>query len=397
MSQRIVKNKRDDEGRVDAKVAFLQSTKGWETLCVSGYTSLDQNPAIMAACYKIASMIGQTTIHLMENSESGDKRIINELSRKIDINPTPNMTRQTWLTAIVMAMLLYGEGNAIVVPHTKQGYLDDLEFITPSRVMLRPKTYSYTEYEVIIDGIYHKNPEDLLHFVYNPDELYPWKGKGMTVSLKDVAANLKQAATTEKAFMASEYKPSIIVKVDALTDEFSGPEGRKKLLDSYVKPETPGQPWLIPSEQFSVEQVKPLTLADLAINDTVEIDKRAVASIIGVPPFVVGVGSYNKDEWNYFIQTTIMPIAKSIAAELTKKLILKPEWYLTFNIWSLMDYDLRTVSSVLLDGSDRGYVNGDEWRDRMHLSPAGLTEYRVLENYIPSDMSGKQKKLIQGD
>jgi hypothetical protein len=40
-------------------------------------------------------------------------------------------------------------------------------------------------------------------------------------------------------------------------------------------------------------------------------------------------------------------------------------------------------------------VNGDEWRDRMHMSPAGLKEYKILENYLPYDMSGNQKKLIQ--
>lgn len=194
--------------------------------------------------------------------------------------------------------------------------------------------------------------------------------------------------------MSSEYKPSIIVKVDALTDEFSSPEGRQKLLDSYVKPARDGEPWLIPAEQFSVEQVKPLTLSDLAIADTVQINKRTVAAILGVPPFVVGVGEYNRNEWNTFVQTTIMTLAKSIAAELTKKLIINPAWYLTFNVWSLMDYDLKTVSDVLLSGSDRGFVCGDEWRDRMHMAPAGLTEYRVLENYIPWDMAGMQKKLI---
>lgn len=34
-------------------------------------------------------------------------------------------------------------------------------------------------------------------------------------------------------------------------------------------------------------------------------------------------------------------------------------------------------------------------RDRMHLAPAGLKEYKVLENYIPVDMIGKQNKLNQ--
>ena len=363
-------------------------------ICCSGYTSLDRNPEIMTACRKIASLIGSATIHLMSNTEQGDVRIINELSRAIDIEPMPNMTRSTWMEAIIMNLLLYGRGNSVVVPHTWNGLLQSLEPISASRVSFLPA--GYRDYKVLIDGK-ERNPQSVLHFVYNPDPIYMWKGRGVHVSLRDIADNLKQATHTEKAFMSSEYKPSIIVKVDALTDEFSSPQGRQRLIESYVKPATLGEPWLIPAEQFEVEQVKPLTLADLAIADTVQINKKTVAAIMGVPPFVLGVGEYNKAEWNAFIQGTIMTLAKSIAAEMTKKLIISPSWYLTFNVWSLLDYDLKTVSDVLLSGADRGYVNGDEWRDRMHMSPAGLTEYKILENYLPYDMSGKQKKLIQDE
>lgn len=359
-------------------------------ICCPGYTSLDKCPEVVTACRKIASLIGAITIYLMNNTDDGDVRIVNELSRAIDINPMPNMTRSTWMEAIVMTLLLYGKGNAIVVPHTWEGYLQSLEPISASRVSFNP--IGYRDYTVLIDGK-ERRSDSVLHFVYNPDKTYLWKGQGVQTSLKDIADNLKQAAHTEKAFMKSEYKPSIIVKVDALTDEFSSPEGRQKLIDSYIKPESPGQPWLIPAEQFQVDQVKPLTLSDLAINDTVTIDKKMVAAILGVPAFVLGVGDYNKDEWNVFIQSTIMTLCKSIASELTKKLILSPSWYLQFNVWSLMDYDIKTVSDVLLSGADRGYVCGDEWRDRMHMSPAGLKEFKILENYIPYDMSGNQKKL----
>ena len=361
-------------------------------ICCPGYTSLDRNPEVMTACRKIASLIGSATIYLMSNTEQGDVRIVNELSRAIDIEPMPNMTRSTWMEAIIMNLLLYGRGNSIVVPHTHNGLLQSLEPISASRVSFQPE--GYREYKVLIDGK-ERSPQSVMHFVHNPDPVYMWKGRGTHVSLRDIADNLKQATHTEKAFMASEYKPSIIVKVDALTDEFSSPAGRQKLIESYVKPASLGEPWLIPAEQFAVEQVKPLTLADLAIADTVQINKRAIASIMGVPPFVLGVGDYNKDEWNAFIQGTIMTLAKSIAAEMTKKLIVSPSWYLTFNVWSLLDYDLRTVSDVLLSGADRGYVNGDEWRDRMHMSPAGLTEYKILENYIPYADSGNQKKLVK--
>ena len=362
--------------------------------CPEGYTRLDRNPEIVTACRKIASLIGSITIYLMNNTSDGDVRIVNELSRAIDIEPMPNMTRSTWMEAIVMNMLLYGKGNSIVIPHTFKGYLQSLEPVSADRVSFIPE--GYREYKVMVDGISRRS-DSVLHFVFNPDKHYLWKGQGVTVILKDLAGNLKQALETEKAFMRSEYKPSIIVKVDALVDEFSSPEGRSKLIDSYVKPAHKGDPWIIPAEQFSVEQVKPLTLADLAISDTVKLDKKMIAAILGVPAYVVGAGEYRRDEWNNFVQTTVMTICKSIASELTKKLIIKPEWYLQFNVWSLLDYDLQAMSNVLLAGSDRGFVNGDEWRDRMHMSPAGLKEYRVLENYIPTDMSGKQKKLVQDE
>ena len=361
-----------------------------------GYVRLSDNPEIQTACLRIAELIGSMTIYLMSNTDRGDERIINELSRLIDITPNGNMTRSHWMTINVMNMLLYGRGNAVCVPHTYEGYIRSLEPITASRVSFMPVGTSYRDYRILIDG-QARDPANVMHFVYNPDPVYPWKGQGVQVTLKDIANNLKQAQKTENAFMASEWKPSIIVKVDALTDEFASPAGREKLLESYVKPSRTGEPWLIPAEQFQVEQVRPLTLADLAIKDTVELDKKTVASVIGVPPYLLGVGTFNRDEWNNFVQTKVRAIVLNIQQEMTRCLIINPKWYLYLNYWSLMDYDLKSTSDILLAGADRGFVCGDEWRDRMHLSPAGLKEFKILENYIPYEDSGNQKKLVQNE
>ena len=97
-----------------------------------------------------------------------------------------------------------------------------------------------------------------------------------------------------------------------------------------------------------------------------------------------------------FINSTVRPIVTEIQQEMTKKLILSPKMYLRFNYWSLLNWDIKTISDVLLAGSDRGFVTGNEYRDRIGFEPReGLDELRVLENYIPYDMSGAQKKLIQ--
>ena len=369
---------------------------GSGNICAEGYTRLSDCPEIQTACMRIAELIGSMTIYLMANTDKGDERIQNELSRMIDITPCGNMTRMQWMTAIVMNLLLYGSGNSVVVPHTRDGLLESLEPISAARVSFMPVRNSYRDYRVLIDG-QAKDPNELSHFVYNPDPLYPWKGLGMTVTLRDIAQNLRQAQKTENAFMSSEWKPSIIVKVDGLTPEFSSPEGREKLMTEYLETQKQGQPWMIPSEAFSIEQVKPLTLNDLAIKNTVELDKKTVASVIGVPAFLLGVGTFNRDEWNNFVQTKVRAIALLIQQELTRTLIVSPKWYLVLNFWSLLDYDLKATSDILLAGADRGYVNGDEWRDRMHMAPAGLKDYKILENYIPADMSGAQKKLVQSE
>lgn len=376
------------------KIGIVVGGDDKDGLKCTGYVTLDRCPEIMTACRRIAELIGSMTIHLVANTDNGDVRITNELSRMIDITPMPNMTRSTWMQTIVYTMLLPGDGNAIVLPHTEQGYLEKLEPIAYDRVTLDP--IGRSDYAVYIDGRKY-DTNDVLHFVYNPSARYPWKGEGIKISLRDVANNLKQAAATTKGFMESKWKPSVIVRVDAMTEELSTPEGRNKILQDYVEMDEAGKPWVVPGEQIGVDTIKPLTLKDLAISDTVELDKRTVAAVLGIPPFLLGVGDYDQKAWNAFVQNTVREIALNIAQEMTRKLILSPQWYLRFNVKSLMDWDLKTISDIYLAASDRGFIDGNEFRDKIGADPRDeLGELRILENYLPWDMSGLQKKLIQG-
>lgn len=376
-------------------VSWLCSPEAYDTLTCEGYTSLAQNPEIISAVDRIAKLIGSMTLYLMENQEDGDVRVRNELSRKIDIEPCKNMTRSTFIQWIVRTMYLEGEGNAVVLPVFRRGYLEDLR-PEPAGIVSFVYT-SYWDYQVMIGGATYA-PDEVLHFVLNPDSTYPWKGTGYKVALSDVAGNLKQAAATEKGFMESKWKPSIIVKVDSLTDEYSSPEGRRRLLEEYIETGRAGEPWMIPSEQFEVETVKPLSLSDLALSDMVQLDKRTVAAILGVPPFVLGVGDFNRETWNNFISSTIMPIAQLIQQELTKKLLYAPGWYFRFNVRSLYNYSLDETINAGSAMVDRMAMTRNEWRDWIGLSPReGMSELLALENYIPVDRLGDQKKLNGGE
>lgn len=385
--------KKRDNSTPASQVGFLTSQDAWDMLCTGQYTRLDKNPEILTACRKISDLISSMTIYLMENKGDGDHRIKNELSAKVDINPMETMTRKAWMDLIVMNLLLHGKGNSIVLPKTRRGFLEELIPVDPDDVR-----FIYYEdrskYKVEFWGKEH-SPDSILHFTFNQDHRFPWKGVGVTASIKDVVYNLKQASETEKGFMQSKWKPSVIVMVDALADEFSSPEGRKKLLNDYVKTNDVGEPWVIPSEEMKVETIKPLTLKDLAIDSTIELNKKTVASILGVPSFILGVGDFKKEEWNNFINSTIRPLAQGIEQELTKKILLKPEWYFQFNIASLYEYDLETLANVYGDLYTKGLVFGNEVRDKIGLSPAeGLDELILLENYIKLDDIANQGKLV---
>lgn len=381
------------EPQASRSVVWLADPRTFDTLECRGYTTLAHSPEVATAVYTIARLIGAMTIHLMQNTDRGDVRVTNELSRMVDITPNPHMTRSNFITWIVKTMFLEGHGNAVVYPVTSRGYLRELRPIPPAFVSFTPS--GLYDYSIFIEGREYR-PDDVLHFVLNPNSYYPWLGDGHTITLTDVANNLKQAATTERGFMSSKWKPSLIVKVDALVDEFSSPSGRKKLLEDYAMSGEAGEPWLIPAEQFDVQQVKPLTLSDLALADFVKIDKTTVASILGVPPFVLGVGSFQRDAWNSFINTTIMPIAENLQQELTKKILYSPDLFFRFNSRSLYNYDLKDLAKVADEQYVRGVMTGNEVRDWLNLEPLdGLDELVLLENYIPIDRLGDQKKLIQ--
>lgn len=384
-----------DEPAQKRSLVWVADQNSWKSLECTGYVPLSQNPEVCTAVDTIARLIGSMTIHLMRNTPAGDVRVIDELAKKVDINPNQNLTRSEFVRWIVRTMMLDGDGNAVVYPKTRAGYLKDLIPIPAAYTAFVPDgEYGY---KIMISGQEYK-PDRVLHFRCNPGRFYPWLGEGYRLTLADVAQNLRQAAATEKGFMSSEYKPSLIIKVDALVDEFSSPEGRDKLLESYCRAGQAGEPWLIPAQQFDVQQVKPLTLSDLALADFVKLDKQTVASILGIPSFVLGVGDFSRDAWNSFVNTTIMPMAQNIQQELTQKLLLSPDLYFRFNSWSLYSYSMTEMVEAGGQMVDRMALRRNEWRNWLGLPPdPDMDDLLALENYVPADRLGDQAKLNGGD
>lgn len=358
------------------------------------YIPLARNPDVIMAVNKIADMVSNMTIHLMENTEDGDIRVKDGLARKIDVNPCQYMTRKTWIFKIVRDLLLYGDGNSVL--HV------EYDPVTDYILNLRPfpmgeVSFKFNDktYLISYKGIDYE-PDEVVHFAINPDPDAPFIGTGFRLALQDIVRNLNMATQTKKGFMSGKNVPSLIVKVDSSDAELATMEGRDKIAKKYLETSQAGAPWIVPDALIDVQQVKPLSLNDIALNESVEIDKKTVAGLLGVPAFVLGVGDFNKVEYNNFVNTTIMSIAITITQTLTRDLLVSSNRYFKFNPRSLYSYDITELSSVAKQMTDSAAMRRNEWRDWVGMTPdPEMDDIIVLENYLPQGELGNQSKLIK--
>lgn len=370
---------------------WLNSNEARSTLLPSGYQRLSDNQEVKKCIHKIADLVSSETIMLMCNSENGDIRIYNELSKKLDVYPSKIMTRKNFVYHIVTQLL--SGGNSVVVPIIKNGLFYDFKILEQDYITY----YSSDDYNYTIS---YKGriftPDEVLHFKVCIDELNPYVGKGYADLVKNSIETLVQSNATKTGFLKSEWKPSLIMSISADSEEMADAEKRHELLESYVKTVEVGEPWVIPAGEIDIKEVRPLTLEDLAIQESMELDIKSIASAFGVPAFMVGVGEFNKDEYNNFISTTIMSIATEIQQELTRKLLLSKDLYFKLNCKALMQYDISEKMQFVKEMVSLGMMSQNEGRTEFDYSPAdneAMNNYIVLENYIPVAETGNQKKL----
>ncbi len=359
-----------------------------------GYVRLSDVPEIKTAINRISELLAIMTIHLKENTEHGDRRVVNGLSRIIDISPTPYLTRQTWVQKIVRDMLVYGNAFALPKYDSDTGHLLEITPISSKKVtLIEPGRVELYEIEI---NRKRYSPTDVLHFVLNPRSDYTNWGEGYSVELQDVKENLKQASVIRKRFLSNKVLPPLVISMNTSSDILRTKEGRQAVYKNYFESTERGLPWIVPDDTFNFKELKPLTLKDIAITETMTLDKKTVSAVFGLPSFFLGVGDFKSEEFNSFVRTKLLVYAQIIEQELTKKLLLSPNMYFKFNPWGLYAYGLETLARIGTELRSQGVVTGNEVRDWVGLAPIdGLNDLVMLENYIPKEKIGEQKKLSE--
>jgi HK97 family phage portal protein len=388
---KLFSKKKMKKRQYDPVAIWLNGEEAKNILLPAGFMPVTKNEEVRKCIHKIADLVSSMTIMLMENGDDGDIRLKNELSKKIDVYPNNRMIRKNFIYKIVSDLIT--NGNSVVFPRIENGLLDNLIIWDIDGVSYKGDLQDYR----IQYKLQTFDPDELLHFVLIPDDLFPYKGQGFVPIVKDTIANIVQANATKTGFLQSKWRPSLIIKVESDAEGMQIKEEREKILNSYVGDTDSGEPWIVPASEIDVKEIRPLSLQDLAIQEGLQLDKRSIAAAFGVPAYMLGVGNFSKDEYNNFISSVIMPIARIIEQELSKKIVYSPRWYFRFNAKSLMHYDLGELTTHVKDMIAGGMMNRNEGRNAFDLSPVeGLNEYVVLENYIPVEDVGNQKKLNKG-
>lgn len=388
------------------EISYFLGPDAYGAMCGTTHRTVANDPDVKTGMNLISNLIASMTIKQMENQDKGpDRRIVDGISRIVDIAPCKGLTKQQWVTRIVKNLILYG--NAYVIPtYAEEGYLKELIPVKNSDVRIDENK---SPYGIIVNGQSFSHSE-FLHFKINCG-IDSYFGDGIKITAKDVVENLATTDALTKEFMTNRFMPSVIIKVDAKHINMANKKGPvnkedgstvegKNLAQKYIDQTSTGQPFVIPAGLLEVEQIKPMSLVDLAVNENVKLSKSWIASILGIPTFLLGVGDFKQAEYNNMISTTIMFYAKAIQDELTAKVLDSPRRYFKLNPASLYNYDLVQMGNLMSRLRTMGVTTGNEVREKVGMDPSdldGMDDLIALENYIPVEDLGNQEKLKGGE
>ena len=337
----------------------------------NSYTPLLKNDAVYSCINYIAKLVASLSIKQYEYMETGGKvSIYDGITRKLNDTPNEKQTRYAFIYELVSTILADGVAYAIMIPQT---------------VTVEGEKKLGIGEIILVDGVGFDGENYIVdNQIIEPKDIMVFESSTIDVTmgslLKSILNNLKLADETKSVFYGGAYMPNLIFKMNSESDIWSEEERTfndegapiitqpivQKIIDRFFKPKK-GDPMLIPDQLFDVEQVKPLSLKDIAINESVQLDKKRISSIFGVSAYVVGEGTFNKDEFQHDVITTITPLCVMIEKEITRKILKSPMRAFSFNVDSLLRGNVAERTALYTSLTNASAIKTNEIREREGL------------------------------
>jgi HK97 family phage portal protein len=349
---------------------------------------IENSPELFSAINVYGEIVSSLPIHLMQATPGRNVRVDNGLAKVLDIYPNPRQTRADFMYELVYTMLFHG--FCIVKPTWKENpnnsdswdWLDTVSVINPSRTSIqRDLDYRVTIY---VDGKPVSNNE---YLIFTATNFFGWKSL-----LKDTAATLYQTLQTHKSMLEFPFPP-VIVRVPDYNKLLKSVDGKQKFEEMYLSGWKRGAPLLIPSEVVDVQTIKPTSINDLGLKDSVTIDRQTISGLTGVPDFLLsGAGDFSVLRFNNFVETCIQHVCTVISQEFTRGLIETRSYFFSFNITKLYNYTLQEKVQVIRLMANVGAITPNEIRGAFgyEFLPDPIYDKPImLENYnqvgVPKD------------
>lgn len=341
----------------------------------SGYYPIEFERAVET----IGGLLGALTLQVWQSKGNTKERLKNAKSYWLDIEPVRGATRLEWTKKVVRTM--YERGVCFVSVETDSAgnqlkILDDALVQTDGTVRCYKQNVVY-------------KATDLLRFSVGT--------KPALEALKQTNDNLRMAAALKARFLKNSFIPKIVVKVDvdmsALTDEN---DKRLKVLQNVIaRSSESGQPIVFEQGFAEIQELKGRTYDELGLDVALKDEQLKVAAFFGLPAFLVGAGSFDREEYNLFIKTTFMTLVRMFEQQLSRVFASK-DVYVKYNTERLLSIDLSEQMSFVSECLAQGIMTPNEARQKLGLTPSGakgMNDFRILENYVPVSQLGDQTKL----
>lgn len=336
--------------------------------------------AIVYACTRlIAGAIATMPLPVFAKTASGrEKDSAHPLAPLLNLQPTPLMSAAMFWETITAAMLLHGDGFAVIF---RDAFGQPAEFlpVSPTAVQVEQRGNRLVYFMMIDEKWRGFDQDDILHFAG-----FGFNGTRSLSVVKHAAVNSIGLAMAMEHFSSDFFQNGAHQDVAVIKQGTWKPEDKAAFREAWGK--TYGG---IDKKKLPLTIDKSMDIKQLSVNaeDSQLLESRKfqivdIARAFGLPSFMVNEtekstswGSGIAEIGLAFIRYTLQPHLVRFEQELNRKLFLRSNHFVEFNTAGLMRGTLKerneAYKSALGGSNVPGYIAPDEVRKLENLPPLG--------------------------